>query len=136
MAELGGHPSGRVRLLGFWAMPGGDGTLPDPRDFVDAGCDESERLWVADYLDRGQVAGEWMGTSRCRLCGRANGSHDLTDGVYLWPEGLGHYVVDHAVRLPAEFIEHIERRLEALDGLERDGSWWRRFGRTQLSRGC
>jgi hypothetical protein len=113
-----------VRLLGFWASPGSDG-LPDPAVLVDAGWDEAERQWVADYLERGQVAASYMGGSRCRLCARLNGSRDLTDGAYLWPEGLAHYVLEHAVRLPAEFLAHIERRLERLDELERDGLWCR-----------
>jgi hypothetical protein len=113
-----------VRLLGFWASPGSDG-LPDPGDLVDTGWDADERRWVADYLDRGQIAAEFMGASRCKLCARVNGSRDLTDGAYLWPEGLAHYVLEHGVRLPAEFLAHIERRLQELEALERDGSWWR-----------
>jgi hypothetical protein len=38
------------------------------------------------------------------------GSYDFTDGVWVWPEGLSHYVEIHCVRLPAEFIDHLERR--------------------------
>ncbi|MEV4556282.1 hypothetical protein AB0K51_04695 [Kitasatospora sp. NPDC049285] len=82
-------------------------------------------MWIADYLDHGQVAASWMGASRCRLCSRSNGSRDLTDGYYLWPEGLAHYVLDHGVRLPAEFVDHVEQRARDLEELERDSSWWR-----------
>jgi hypothetical protein len=32
------------------------------------------------------------------------GGRDLTDGVWMWPEGLAHYVERHAVRLPDEFV--------------------------------
>ncbi|MFJ8747275.1 hypothetical protein ACIRL2_49070 [Embleya sp. NPDC127516] len=113
-----------VRLLGFWGTPE-NRSLPNPADLVDAAWEESQRQWVADYLNHGQVAGSWMGASRCRLCACSNGSRDLTDGHYLWPEGLAHYVLDHGVRLPTEFLGHIERRLEALEELERDSSWWR-----------
>ncbi|MFF7456750.1 hypothetical protein [Kitasatospora sp. NPDC008115] len=67
-----------------------------------------------------------MGVSRCRLCSRANGSRDFTDGRYLWPEGLAHYVLDHNVRLPDEFLEHIDQRLHMLDELETDEAWWLR----------
>lgn len=130
MPELGEPADRPVRLLGFWGTVG-NRTLPNPADLVDPAWEESDRDWVADYLNHGQVAGSWMGASRCRLCSRLNGSRDLTDGYYLWPEGLAHYVVDHAVRLPAEFLKHIERRLDALDELERDSSWWRQnFART------
>ncbi|GHH82592.1 hypothetical protein GCM10018781_67830 [Kitasatospora indigofera] len=114
-----------VRLLGFWGTPE-NRTLPDPAGLVDAAWEESERHWVSDYLDHGQVAGFSMGVSRCRLCACVNGSRDLTDGYYLWPEGLGHYVLDHGVRLPAEFVEHIGHRLQALEDLARDSSWWPR----------
>ncbi|WP_052434530.1 hypothetical protein [Streptacidiphilus melanogenes] len=99
--------------------------MPNPADLVDPGWDVSERQWVADYLAHGQVAASWMGVARCRLCLRVNGSRDLTDGSFLWPEGLPHYVLDHAVRLPSAFLDHIVRRLQALDQLARDGSWWR-----------
>ncbi|MBP0451611.1 hypothetical protein J5Y04_18965 [Kitasatospora sp. RG8] len=107
MPELGEPVDRPVRLLDFWVTPENQ-TLPNPADLVDPGWEESERYWVADYLNHGLVAGSWMGASRCRLCSCSNGSRDLTDGYYLWPEGLGHYVLDHDVRLPAEFLDHIE----------------------------
>ena len=125
MPDLREPADRRVRLLGFWVTRE-NRTLPDPADLVDAEWDESERRWVADYLQRGQIAAAWMGVSRCRLCACVNGSRDLTDGYYLWPEGLGHYVLDHGVGLPAEFLAHIDQGLQNLEGLERDGSWWRR----------
>ncbi|GAA2788193.1 hypothetical protein RMN57_36955 [Kitasatospora sp. CM 4170] len=123
MSEPRDNADRPLRLLGFWG-PSENRTLPNPVDLVDPVWDEAERLWVADYLDHGQVAASWMGSSRCRLCTRLNGSRDLTDGYYLWPEGLAHYVLDHGVRLPAEFIDHIEQRSQALENLERDASWW------------
>ncbi|MFJ4094173.1 hypothetical protein ACIPYS_21550 [Kitasatospora sp. NPDC089913] len=124
MPELREHPEGPVRLLGFWGSPE-NRELPNPADLVDPEWHEAERLSVADYLDHGQVAGRWMGSSRCRLCSRPNGSRDFTDGYYLWPEGLSHYILDHGVRLPAEFINHIERRRDVFDELDRDVTWWR-----------
>ncbi|MFJ8429830.1 hypothetical protein ACIQ9P_00870 [Kitasatospora sp. NPDC094019] len=118
------EPANRpVRQLGFWRTPS-NRTLPNPSDLIDPDWEESERHWVADYLVHGQVAASWMGVSTCRLCSQSNGSRDLTDGYYLWPEGLAHYVLDHSVRLPAEFGVHIQQRLETLEELERDLSWW------------
>ncbi|MER6401026.1 hypothetical protein ABT263_34055 [Kitasatospora sp. NPDC001603] len=125
MSELREQADPPVRLIGFWGSPE-NRALPNPADFADPAWDEPERQWVADYLEHGQVAASWMGSSRCRLCSRVNGSRDLTDGRYLWPEGLAHYVLGHGVRLPAEFLDHIERRSRALEDLERDDSWWRR----------
>lgn len=40
------------------------------------------------------------------------GHRDLTDGVYVWPEGLAHYVKAHAVRLPDDFLAHVRTQLE------------------------
>lgn len=48
-----------------------------------------------------------MGYSPCRLCGDNDGALELSDGVFVWPEGLRHYVVDHGVRLPQEFVSHV-----------------------------
>jgi len=38
------------------------------------------------------------------------GSREYFDGEWAWPEGLVHYVRDHAVRLPAEFLERARSR--------------------------
>jgi hypothetical protein len=78
------------------------------------------------------------GTSLCRICGQANGSVELTDGVrFAWPEGLAHYVEAHNVRLPAEVtaamtiapqpvdVTDLERRLLDTNELIIDADWWR-----------
>jgi hypothetical protein len=35
------------------------------------------------------------------------GSSDLSDGFWVWPEGLAHYIEDHHVVLPDDFIRHV-----------------------------
>ena len=37
------------------------------------------------------------------------GCHDFTDGEWIWPEGLAHYVEKHDVRLPDAFIGTMEK---------------------------
>jgi hypothetical protein len=49
----------------------------------------------------------YMGWSECRICGCINGSRDLTDGVYLWPEGFSHYVRVHNIKPSERFIKHV-----------------------------
>jgi hypothetical protein len=56
------------------------------------------------------------GLSPCRLCGQLNGSAEYTDGTYVWPEGLAHYVMEHDVRLPDEFVSHVRRSHEGFGG--------------------
>jgi len=86
--------------------------LPDPVDLVDLSWDPRERELVAQYLDRGKTFESYAGYSQCRMCSKwNNGSKDLTDGVYIWPEGFSHYLREHGVRPPATFEHHVLERL-------------------------
>jgi hypothetical protein len=86
-------------------------TLPDPACFVDAHWAATTRQAVVNYLQQGRPLLHYMGYSWCRFrCGTASGAMgtaDLTDGTYCWPQGLGHYLVKHAVRLPEPLVQHI-----------------------------
>ena len=115
----------RVRLIGYWRRDADEG-WPDPHELIDEAWDDQERDHVASYLEHGFVPWAAAGVSECRLCGRANGSAELTDGVYLWPEGLAHYVREHSVRLPADVLADIKRRQDELESLEVDRDWWPR----------
>lgn len=83
--------------------------LLDPRTLVDEAWDPREKKLVVDHLRRGRKHMGYMGCSQCRFCGVQNGSWDFTDGVYVWPEGFAHYLTDHAVRPPDDFIAHVKR---------------------------
>lgn len=37
------------------------------------------------------------------------GSKCLTDGNWVWPEGLAHYIEAHEVRLPDEFVDGMQK---------------------------
>ena len=121
-------PSEPLILIGYWAEPGHpDSPYPDPRDLVDHDQPREERAAIVDYLTRGLLARAYMGRSSCRICGDpANGSLELTDGVFLWPEGLAHYVRDHDVRLPTAFVEHVDQQDDRQSTRRHDGAeWWR-----------
>jgi len=49
--------------------------------------------FVEDVLAPGQIIGS---------------AHIFTDGVWVWPGDLAHYVEKYHVRLPAEFVAHME----------------------------
>lgn len=118
-------------LIGYWSGGHGERGWPDVGDFVDESWDEDERLHIGIYLRHGLVARAWMGYSPCRLCDKAtNGNLDLTDGTYIWPEGLAHYVLGHNVRLPQEFVAHVQSQNEFTDNVTVDDSWWRGMGRS------
>ena len=110
-------------LVGYWRSDD-EPQWPDVHDFIDPDWLAEERELVAEHLRRGKVARAFLGRSRCRLCGVDAGSLELSDGVFIWPEGLVHYVVDHGVRLPGRFVEHVRTMTEALEDAEMDSSWW------------
>ena len=111
-----------LRRVGFWRQVEGghghdpdDDSLPDPRLLVDPSWDPDVKKRVVDYLKRGWLPNyEAMGYSYCRFhCGiddRLMGHREFTDGVWLWPEGFSHYVEVHSVRLPSEFLDHLQLR--------------------------
>jgi hypothetical protein len=117
--------SGRLRVVGFWDGPFTDHSWPDVSLFVDSDWDAEEREFVIDYLKAGLLARTAMGYSLCRFCGIENGDSEFTDGRYVWPEGLAHYLELHGVRLPDEFVKHVISFTEALEHSERDLDWWR-----------
>ena len=76
--------------------------MPDSNDFIEH---EEE---IVEYLQSARQINAYRGSSPCRLCDkRHNGSREHSDGVYIWPQGLAHYVEEHKTTLPAEFVEHI-----------------------------
>lgn len=83
---------------------------PHPRHFVAAGPIPDAARIVA-YLRSASVVRMQMGYSYCRLEGgppdEEMGSAELSDGTWLWPEGLAVYVERFHVQLPDEFIAHM-----------------------------
>jgi hypothetical protein len=117
-------PRTRLIAIGYW-IDVDRPELPDPSRFVDIDWDLNERRDVASYLNGGRPTNSGCGCSPCRLCGAANGFEELSDGTYLWPEGLAHYVLDHAVRLPDEVVQHALRPTELRDDVGFvDRTWW------------
>jgi hypothetical protein len=119
----------RLLRIGYWLDESAPG-WPDVRRFVDPTWDPSERERVRDHLARGFVARAYLGKSRCRLCGNEVGSLELSDGVFIWPEGLAHYVEVHDVRLPARFVEHVRCWSDEIEMADVDEEWWRMQGET------
>lgn len=109
-----------LRLVGYW-----DGLFPDVHDLVDHEWSEDERDAVSQSIAAGTMARVFMGYSTCRFCGVSNGYAEFTDGTYIWPQGLQHYVDEHGVRLPREFVDHAVRRLRELEDATIDDAWWR-----------
>ena len=121
-----------LRPIGWWIESLEDEELPAPQEFIgQQSADVTEAL--ALYLANGLRLVQYRGRSWCRfVCGIEHskmGSWDLTDGVWVWPEGLVHYVEAHRVLLPEEFVDHVlsgyaPRKPEA-DGCDDLADWVR-----------
>lgn len=99
--------------IGFWLNPLYP-DLPTPQTLVAPFESESERSRVVEYLRGGSTIEVWRGWSHCRFdCGVPDeemGHADLSDGIWVWPEGLVHYIARHGVVLPNVFVEHARSR--------------------------
>jgi len=113
-----------LKRVGYWHSRA-EPHWPDPRDFVDLALTDDERLDIVPYLERGWVARAYMGKSTCRIFGMDAGSLELTDGTWIWPDGLAHYVGEHSVKLPADFTEHAASTTEHFETVPVDDSWWK-----------
>ncbi len=115
--------------IGYWH----DSThpeFPDPGRFVDEEWDREERASIIEYLRSGHSQPYACGgSSWCRFrCGNSRlGSGEFTDGTYLWPQGLVHYIEKHSVRLPKEVVEFMlsNPRVDSIeDNASVDWTWW------------
>jgi hypothetical protein len=113
-----------VRLIGYWRSEQ-EPDWPDPHDFVDPDWDPEERLSVYHYLCGGWTGLVVPGIEECRICGQALFPSEKFDGTYVWPNGLDHYVGDHSVRLPREFLDHVHQWGVDRDNTRADILWWR-----------
>lgn len=78
-----------------------------------------------------------LGWEECLICGAEIEGGVVTDGTYIWPGELAHYVGGHSVRLPRLFVAHVQAgefaslssgRLFAIEELilsgDVDRQWW------------
>lgn len=124
----------RLKIIGYWHSLS-EPDFPDPANFIEDPIDESVKECTLTYLRAGiKTNAIYLGSSWCRFrCGNQNlGSAEYTDGQYVWPEGLQHYIEHHNLRLPQIIVDKIlnvpipktvdidENKL-----LEIDYEWWK-----------
>jgi hypothetical protein len=106
------EPTDDLQPVGFWYSER-EPWLPHPRKSVAPRWSDSQRTAVIDYLLRPEDVVHYMGLSPCRMCDRLVGSREFTDGTWVWPEGLVHYLDVHQVRPPADFVAWVLANSEA-----------------------
>jgi len=117
-----------LRAIGYWIGYLEDRQRPAPQELVGV-MPAEQRVRLADYLAAGMTHEMYLGTSWCRFgCGIDNaqmGNRALSDDTWVWPEGLAHYVRDHGVVLPDEFVEHaLSRSNPGTPGWQDDPNWY------------
>lgn len=100
----------KLILIGYWHDAGWS-SLPHPQSLVDPEWEKDRRAKIVAYLEAGKTAATYFGVSYCRFgCKGWGGTRDLTDGYWVWPELLAHYVEGHQIKLPGEFVKHAALR--------------------------
>jgi hypothetical protein len=122
----------KLIAIGYWKSIY-ENDFPDPAKFEDINWKLNEKFKIIKHIENGKSVASWMGVSWCRFrCGENNmGNRCLTDGKYLFPEKLTHYIKEHNIRLPIEFTNHVlnYEKTEILTDLreyEIDYSWWKK----------
>ncbi|EJZ17373.1 hypothetical protein NE852_12940 [Rhizobium sp. Pop5] len=101
----------QLKRVGFFReLPHGDPEGPSLKHFS-AAVALQENARIVSYLRSGALFIASPGLSRDVLSDEHPiiGSLALwTDGTFLWPSDLSHYVEKYSVGLPREFIKHME----------------------------
>jgi hypothetical protein len=107
----------------FQADDGTEEGVPRFSEFVDVGWQPGDKLRIVEYLKSApNVLSSSSLPTPCMICGAELGDPGsfFSDGEWLWPERLVHYMIEHDVRLPDEFVERI-RKAEYKVSYEFDG---------------
>ncbi len=116
------------RVVGYWSPPD---EYPDAKKCVNEQWAEEhpdEFLMLCEHLENGEHHAAYKGQSRCRICGEANGSTELTDGKFYWPQGLLHYVLEHHVIPPNPgFLLYVLKQRKVLPRINQIGTKTGRF---------
>jgi len=102
--------------------------FPDPGTLVKTDFDVNNINQIIYLLENAKTKSfSQMGFSWCRFrCGSENmGNKELTNGKYIWPEGLAHYVKEHKILLPFDFLESLSNDYyEISDEYTIDYNFW------------
>jgi len=145
-----------LNYVGYWSHDYDDEITPS---FLVGDFHEVQKRNIVKYLRSGIRGIEFQGYARCRFECNASyskemGNTDFSDGLWIWPEGLAHYVEAHNLLLPQTFISHMKesnfelklpssdfcawfKTLEEQESFTTDGSnkewldWLKRMGETE-----
>ena len=80
------------------------------KHLVDPTWNPNDKDQIVKYLETASTAAvSGYEDMDCPVCKNAkwNPSHYRSDGVWLWPSDLAHFVDEHQMRIPERFLVHI-----------------------------
>lgn len=93
-----------MRYLGRWINSLRDSKYPPPQELVGEYEDKIQSK-IVNYLNNGHILNVYRGQTFCLFrCNHHQSFVELTDGRWVWPRDLAHYVHAHSVQLPPDFI--------------------------------
>ena len=132
----------KLQLIGFWTAPeefGEDSDYPaawpHPRELPKRDWDPALKRRVCAYLESGRQIARYMGYSNCRFpnCVERLGTADCSDETWVWPEGFEHYIAEHDISLPEQFLRTAEQNRFEVPSFSSEGPlrksdvFWRRW---------
>ena len=99
--QLGQTPEKKVRIQ-----------IPSVEQFQDKTWSPTDKVEIKQYLRKAPslTGGRWMHVF-CPLCGVQLAPQSWrSDGIWVWPLDLVHFIEMHHVRLPSRFLEHIRSK--------------------------
>lgn len=97
---------------GIWAD--GDepaSELPTLESTIDPSWNPPDKERLVSYLTQSPIVVAGGAIIACRLCPRNVPMTTFqSDGVWLWPMDLSHYVLYHSVTLPDRLVQHVRNR--------------------------
>ena len=93
-----------MRYIGRWISSLNDSEYPPPHELVGE-YDRTIQQKIVDRLNNGHVLHVYRGFATCLFrCNYSEAYTKRTDGHWVWPCDLAHYVETHSVLVPPEFI--------------------------------
>lgn len=133
-----------LNMVGYWVGGFDEGAKKyiHPSIIIDSTWHNEDKAKIIGYLKQGIPFWHDLGYSFCRFedgpPDDQMGSMDLTDGIWLWPEGLYIYVEKFNIRLPDEFYDHMKENNFNIVNREVDKNadvsdiFWIKWGELQM----
>ncbi len=99
--------------FGFWSGGGqGEAHLPRLEVWIAPDWQPTDKAGLLRYIEQSPVVvAASTPQTPCLICDkRLSSSSFQSDGVWLWPQDLIHYLNAHQVRLPEALVEHIRAK--------------------------